>query len=171
VAVLVLAEGDVAEHVGELLRDFATVILTQDPASAAAALLALASSGPDGWPAEHPPVALPAGAHPAGAHPAGRGPAAVLGDLRVDPDRHEATWRGRPLPLTAHELALLHSLMQPPRRVWSYAELHERVWGGIYLGNPGIVHSAVKRLRRRMAAADIAYRVRTVRCAGFRLEV
>jgi two-component system, OmpR family, response regulator MtrA len=97
------------------------------------------------------------------------GAAVADGDLRVDPDQHESTWRGRGLPLTTHERVLLHCL-QPPRRVWTYQRLHERVWGGVYLGDPALVHSAVKRLRRKLALAGVTHQVVTVRGAGFRLE-
>ncbi|MGI8880822.1 MAG: winged helix-turn-helix domain-containing protein [Jatrophihabitans sp.] len=153
-AVLVVPERVDAEQVNQVLAGFETVVLTHDARSAAAALSALA--GPD--PAIDP-------ASPA----AGRAPSAS-GELVLDPDHHEATWRGRSLALTAHERVMLHSLLSRPRQVWTYQRLHEDVWRGAYLGDPAMVHSAVKRLRHKLTLAGVPHRIVTVRGIGFRLD-
>lgn len=102
-----------------------------------------------------------------------------LGDLTVDASAHSATWRGRPLPLTRLERELLARLASPPVGVWTYQRLFDAVWGGSYLGDSSILHSAVKRLRRKLrsvaAATDVAVAPRgapaieTVRGVGYRL--
>jgi DNA-binding response OmpR family regulator len=152
VAVVVVPDDGADPEMHSMLAQFETVIVTHDARAGAAALAALsASDAPE-------------------ADVLRAGEAIADGDLRVDPDRHESTWRGHGLPLTTHERVLLHCLMQPPRRVWTYQLLHERVWGGVYLGDPALVHSAVKRLRRKLALAAVTHQVVTVRGAGFRLE-
>ena len=94
---------------------------------------------------------------------------APVADLVVDPARHEATWLGDAVPLSRRERDILHCLLELPRRVWSHRELHERVWGGTYLGDPSLVHSALKRLRRKLRDSGVRLRIDAVRGVGFRL--
>ena len=94
-----------------------------------------------------------------------------LGDLTIDPLDHRVTWRGEPLALTRLERNLLTQLATAPVGVWTYQRLFESVWGCAFLGDTSILHSAVKRLRRKLRAADDALRVHTVRSIGYRLSV
>lgn len=96
-------------------------------------------------------------------------PVAPVADLVVDPARHEATWLGHAVPLSRRERDILRCLLELPRRVWSHRELHERAWGGAYLGDPSLVHSALKRLRRKLRDSDVHLRIDAVRGVGFRL--
>ncbi|BCB80196.1 hypothetical protein Pflav_066060 [Phytohabitans flavus] len=43
------------------------------------------------------------------------------------------------------------------------------MWGGAYLGDTSILHSAIKRLRRKLRAAPEGPSVETVRGVGYRL--
>ena len=74
----------------------------------------------------------------------------TVGDLVVDPVGYRVTWRGEPLPLTRLERRLLGCLAVPPLEVWTYQRLFTAVWGGAYLGDTSILHSAVKRLRGKL---------------------
>jgi DNA-binding response OmpR family regulator len=96
------------------------------------------------------------------------GPVAV-GDLVVDSGAHVVTWRGVTLPLTRLERALLSKLADPPPAVWTYQRLFQAVWGGSYLGDTSILHSAVKRLRRKLRSSG-GLSVETVRGVGYRLQ-
>jgi DNA-binding response OmpR family regulator len=98
------------------------------------------------------------------------GPYAV-GELFVDPVGYEVTWRGTPVPLTRLEMRLLGCLACPPREVWTYQRLYAEVWGGVYLGDTAILHSAVKRLRGKLRAVGREPEVETVRGVGYRLTV
>lgn len=95
----------------------------------------------------------------------------VFGDLVVDASGHLVTWRGEPLPLTRLERELLARLASPPVGVWTYERLFASVWGGAYLGDTAILHSAVKRLRRKLRAAPDGPEVHTVRGVGYRLTL
>lgn len=53
--------------------------------------------------------------------------------------------------------------------LWSYERLFASVWGGAYLGDTAILHSAVKRLRRKLRALPGGPQVQTVRGVGYRL--
>lgn len=108
-----------------------------------------------------------AGAEPA---PDSDGPYSV-GDLLVDPVGYEVTWRDTPVPLTRLEMRLLGCLASPPREVWTYQRLYAAVWGGVYLGDTAILHSAVKRLRSKLRAVGREPEVETVRGVGYRLTV
>ncbi|MEV4627734.1 winged helix-turn-helix domain-containing protein [Micromonospora sp. NPDC049523] len=92
-----------------------------------------------------------------------------LGELTVDPGGHLVTWRGEPLSLTRLERELLARLATPPVGVWTYERLFGSVWGGAYLGDTAILHSAVKRLRRKLRAVEGGPQVQTVRGVGYRL--
>ncbi|NUT33601.1 MAG: winged helix-turn-helix transcriptional regulator [Hamadaea sp.] len=116
-----------------------------------------------------PAAALPAGARPAAAPSAAAGDADPFASLVVDPAGHRATWHGRTLPLTRLELRMLGCLATPPGEVWSYQRLFSAVWGGVYLGDSAILHSAMKRLRGRLRTAGTELEVETVRGVGYRL--
>lgn len=93
----------------------------------------------------------------------------VLGDLVVDVPGHLVTWQGEPLALTRLERELLARLAAPPVVVWTYERLFGSVWGGAYLGDTAILHSAVKRLRRKLRGAGGGLEIQTVRGVGYRL--
>lgn len=93
-----------------------------------------------------------------------------LGDLTVDATRHEASWRGVDLTLTALEFDLLDTLARHAGQVLSREQLLTQVWGYDYLGDLRVVDAAVKRLRsklRRAAPADEL--IVTVRGVGYKL--
>ncbi|MFG1868346.1 winged helix-turn-helix domain-containing protein [Micromonospora arborensis] len=113
---------------------------------------------------------------PAPAVAAAPAPAAAPGrislhDLEIDPLHHSVRWRGQPLALTRLERNLLTQLATAPVGVWTYERLFEAVWGCAYLGDTSVLHSAVKRLRRKLRAADDTLRVQTVRGVGYRLSL
>ncbi|MFG3556343.1 winged helix-turn-helix domain-containing protein [Micromonospora sp. NPDC047557] len=92
------------------------------------------------------------------------------GELVVDRAGHLVTWRGDPLPLTRTERELLARLVGPPLVVWSYEQLFAAVWAGAYLGDTAILHTAIKRLRRKLHGLSGGPRVHTVRGVGYRLD-
>jgi two-component system, OmpR family, response regulator MtrA len=92
-----------------------------------------------------------------------------LGELVVDTTAHLVTWRDQPLALTRLERELLARLASPPIGVWTYEKLFGTVWGGAYLGDTSILHSAVKRLRRKLRDAEDGPTIETVRGVGYRL--
>ncbi|MFD6753443.1 winged helix-turn-helix domain-containing protein [Micromonospora gifhornensis] len=90
-------------------------------------------------------------------------------DLVIDRAGHLVSWRGVPLGLTRTERELLARLASSPVSLWSYERLFASVWGGAYLGDTAILHSAVKRLRRKLRALPGGPQVQTVRGVGYRL--
>jgi DNA-binding response OmpR family regulator len=90
-------------------------------------------------------------------------------DLEIDVDDHQVRWRGTSLPLTRLEVELVAQLARQPVRVWTYERLFAAVWGAAYLGDNSILHSAVKRLRRKLRDVGGGLSVETVRGIGYRL--
>ena len=94
-----------------------------------------------------------------------------VGALGLDVERRVATWGGRTIDLPARAFDLLVVLSTDPGRTWTFADLTRRVWDRTDLGDADAVISAVKRLRRRLAAVAPQVHVESVRGVGFRLRV
>ncbi len=77
------------------------------------------------------------------------GPDEVKG-VRVDPERHEVTVRGRPVELPPKEFALLELLVRNAGRVMTRDVIIGRVWGSDYVGDTKTLDVHVKRLRSRI---------------------
>jgi DNA-binding response OmpR family regulator len=106
----------------------------------------------------------------AAAMPAPEGPIATgVDELVIDDRDHHVIWRGQTLPLTRLECELIARLASQPVRLWTYERLFVAVWRGAYLGDNSILHSAVKRLRRKLRAVNAGVEIETVRGLGYRL--
>jgi DNA-binding response OmpR family regulator len=90
------------------------------------------------------------------------------GRLVVDTDRHEVTVSGHRVELTPTEWGLLVTLAERPGRVFSRAELVNRVRGYEFAGYERTVDSHVKNLRHKLSD-EAAQIVQTVMGAGYRL--
>ena len=93
-----------------------------------------------------------------------------VGDLELDRDRMQASRGGRPLPLTAKELALLELLMSAPGRLFSRERILANVWGTSEDPLTNIVDVYIRRLRARIDADGLPALIHTVRGLGYRLE-
>jgi DNA-binding response OmpR family regulator len=93
---------------------------------------------------------------------------AVL-DLVLDRTTLVVTRAGRPIELTAKELALLELLMSAPGKVWSRARILSNVWG--YSSDPltNIVDVYIRRLRKKLDDEDATLIV-TLRGLGYKLD-
>jgi DNA-binding response OmpR family regulator len=88
--------------------------------------------------------------------------------LRVDRERHQATWDGRPVRLTAKEFGLLVALLRARGRVLTRQHLLEEVWGYSYAEGTRTVDVHVRRLREKLP--ETAPFIRTVKSVGYRLS-
>jgi two-component system response regulator MtrA len=89
--------------------------------------------------------------------------------IEIDLTEREARWLDRVLDLSDHELRLLAALAEGPGRVWGFEELNQEVWGTSFYGGRETIHSAVKRLRKKLARAGADVEVESIRGVGFRL--
>jgi len=90
-----------------------------------------------------------------------------VGDLRVDGDAREATFRGRRLELTPREFELLAFFAQHPGRALSREELLRKVWSYDYLGETRTVDVHVRRLRVKIGEKHEV--IETVTGLGYKL--
>jgi DNA-binding response OmpR family regulator len=97
-------------------------------------------------------------------------PVLQLGELTVDEGRHEVRCAGEVIPLTAREFALLLTLAQHPARVFTRAQLLERVWGDEYYDDH-VVDVHVANLRKKLDEdLERPQYIETVRGVGYRFR-
>ncbi|HPE13187.1 MAG: response regulator transcription factor [Actinobacteria bacterium] len=99
-------------------------------------------------------------------------PTLVVGNIRMDVDRHVVTVDGEVVKLPLKEFELLALLMRNAGRVLTRGQLIDRVWGSDYVGDTKTLDVHVKRLRSKIEAdpAEPTMLV-TVRGLGYKLEV
>lgn len=97
----------------------------------------------------------------------GAGRAVAIGNLRVDPARHEVFVGERAVALRAKEFELLEAFCRQPGIVLTRDKLLEDVWGFAYPGETRTVDVHVKQLRDKLAGADA--KIETVWGVGYKL--
>jgi two-component system, OmpR family, alkaline phosphatase synthesis response regulator PhoP len=93
-----------------------------------------------------------------------------MGRLTIDEPRHEVALDGQPVALTPREFSLLFTLAKQPGRVFTRAQLLERVWGAEYY-DEHVVDVHVANLRHKLG--DDTHRaslIETVRGVGYRFS-
>ena len=95
-----------------------------------------------------------------------------VGDVRLDPDRHEVVVRGELVSFPLKEFELLELLLTNAGRVLPRETLISRVWGADYVGDTKTLDVHVKRLRAKVED-DPAQprRIVTIRGLGYKYEV
>lgn len=94
-----------------------------------------------------------------------------VGELALDPDRHEVTLRGQPVRLPLREFEVLELLMVNAGRVVTRDTLIDRVWGGDYVGDTKTLDVHIKRLRSKLEDDPAnPTRITTIRGLGYRFE-
>jgi two-component system alkaline phosphatase synthesis response regulator PhoP len=97
-------------------------------------------------------------------------PVLRFGGLTIDTARHEVLIGAAPIPLTPREFTLLATLAGQPGRVFTRAQLLERVWGTEYYDDH-VVDVHIANLRHKLGddPADAGL-VETVRGVGYRFS-
>ena len=107
----------------------------------------------------------------AGAEPSGAEGVINVGEVALDPDRHEVTLRGDQVRLPLREFEVLELLMVNAGRVVTRDTLIDRVWGGDYVGDTKTLDVHIKRLRAKLEDDPGApARITTIRGLGYRFE-
>jgi two-component system, OmpR family, phosphate regulon response regulator PhoB len=94
-----------------------------------------------------------------------------LAGLRLNPDTHEVFSGDDRIELSPLEFKLLHFLMARPERVFSRAQLLDRVWGSENYIEDRTVDVHIRRLRAALESAGHASLIQTVRGVGYRMSV
>ena len=94
-----------------------------------------------------------------------------FGDIMLNVEQHKVTIHGTPLKLGPTEYRLLKFLMESPGRVHSREVLLDRVWSnGVYVESRTVdVH--IRRLRKALQDVGGLDPIRTVRGAGYALDM
>jgi DNA-binding response OmpR family regulator len=91
------------------------------------------------------------------------------GELVIDPEKRKVAVRGNPVHLTAREFELLQEFACHPGRVYTRAQLLDKVWGYSYQGYEHTVNSHINRLREKIEKNPAKPRyILTVRGVGYR---
>ena len=94
-----------------------------------------------------------------------------VGDVTLDPSRHEVVIRGDEVSLPLKEFELLHILLDNAGRVLSRDVLIDRVWGHDYVGDTKTLDVHVKRLRAKVESDPTnPSRIVTIRGLGYKYE-
>jgi two-component system response regulator RegX3 len=102
--------------------------------------------------------------------PAG-GDVLEVGDVRLDPERHEVSVRTVPVLLPLKEFELLELLLANAGRVLTRETLIDRVWGPHYVGDTKTLDVHVKRLRSKIEDDPSSpRRITTIRGLGYKFE-
>jgi two-component system response regulator RegX3 len=73
-----------------------------------------------------------------------------VGDVMLDPERHEVSIRGTSVRLPLKEFELLALLLENAGRVLTRDTLIDRVWGSDYVGDTKTLDVHIKRLRSKV---------------------
>jgi DNA-binding response OmpR family regulator len=96
---------------------------------------------------------------------------AKIGALRVDARLREAHWRDRPLALTPREMEVLQVLVAAAGRPVPRELVYRQVWRWAMPRGDRTVDVNVKRLRDKLADAQIPVEIRTQPGIGYRITV
>ena len=95
----------------------------------------------------------------------------AVGDVSVDPERHEVTIRGEEVSLPLKEFELLALLLDNAGRVLTRDVLIDRVWGHDYVGDTKTLDVHVKRLRAKVEEdPSNPTRIITIRGLGYKYD-
>jgi two-component system response regulator RegX3 len=96
----------------------------------------------------------------------------VVGEVRMDIDRHQVSVSGAPVSLPLKEFELLEFLMRNAGRVLTRMQLIDRVWGSDYVGDTKTLDVHIKRLRAKIESDPAnPTLIQTVRGLGYKMEL
>lgn len=101
----------------------------------------------------------------------GTGGVQRVGDLELDPVRHEVSVAGEARQLTPSEFRLLRMLAGSPKKVFSRREIMQYLWDSTYIGDQRACDIHISNLRRKLEEDPAnPRRIVTVRGVGYKLE-
>ena len=94
-----------------------------------------------------------------------------VGDVRLDPERHEVFVRGEPVTMPLKEFELLAFLLDDAGRVLTREVLIDRIWGADYVGDTKTLDVHIKRLRAKVEVdPSKPNRIVTIRGLGYKFD-
>jgi two-component system, OmpR family, phosphate regulon response regulator PhoB len=95
----------------------------------------------------------------------------TVGDIVIDRVAHRVKRNGKEIHLGPTEFRLLDYLMQHPGRVFSREQLLDAVWGSDVYVEARTVDVHIGRLRKALNGSSDGDPIRTVRSAGYSLDL
>ena len=95
----------------------------------------------------------------------------TYGDITMDLTTHRVSRNDEPVDLGPTEFGLLRFMMEHPGRVFSREQLLDSVWGHDTYIEPRTVDVHIRRLRKAMNLPGTTDLIRTVRSAGYALDL
>ncbi len=95
-------------------------------------------------------------------------PIYLYDSLRMDLSRHEVSFHGKDVSLTAKEFGLLEHLLRNPGRVLTREVLLNHVWGYDYFGTTRTVDVHIRRLKQKLPLLEEA--IISVKSLGYKLK-
>ena len=95
----------------------------------------------------------------------------VIGDITMDRVSHRVHRGSRDVHLGPTEFRILDHLMQHPGRVFSREQLLDAVWGSDVYVEARTVDVHIGRLRKALMVGEESDPIRTVRSAGYALDI
>ncbi len=94
-----------------------------------------------------------------------------VGDLVLDIDKHEVTYRNQPIKLSITEFKLLKMFLTNPEKMFNREQILNRVWGRNTFVEDRTVDVHILRLRKVLKKYSLDNIIQTVRGAGYRLKL
>lgn len=94
----------------------------------------------------------------------------LINGLRLDLDKHTASYGNTPIELTKKEFDFLHYLMENKNMVLTRDQILERVWGYSYFGDTNVVDVYIRYLRSKIDSRFKKKFIHTVRGVGYILK-
>jgi two-component system response regulator RegX3 len=92
-----------------------------------------------------------------------------VGEVRLDPERHEVRIRGEDVALPLKEFELLSLLLEHAGRVLTRDTLIDRIWGHDYVGDTKTLDVHIKRLRAKVESdPSTPVHIVTIRGLGYK---
>jgi two-component system response regulator RegX3 len=99
----------------------------------------------------------------------GGGDVLEVGEVRLDPERHEVRIRGEDVALPLKEFELLALLLEHAGRVLTRDTLIDRIWGHDYVGDTKTLDVHIKRLRAKVESDPSSpVHIVTIRGLGYK---
>lgn len=101
----------------------------------------------------------------------GRQPILSWGELKLDPSTLSVTYASQAVNVTSKEYQLLELFLRNRQRIFSHAELLDRLWALEDAPNEEVVRAHIKRLRHKLTTVGVPKdAIQTVHGLGYRLK-
>ncbi|GHO48812.1 response regulator transcription factor [Ktedonospora formicarum] len=91
--------------------------------------------------------------------------------LKIDVQQYKVTYATQEIVFPPRELELLYFLASHANRVFTRQQLVDHLWGWDFEGDPRTVDVHIKRIREKLGADNLYWRVKTIRGVGYKFEV